>query len=165
MNKTIKTASLISIIFLGVLCLTRSSSAAVRNAASCAKADVQAAVTSAVNGDTVTIPAGNCTWSSTLTINKGITLQGAGTNATTITQNSGIFSIVINLNADLPVRVTGIYFDLVSNSSSDHGAIEISGSDNGSFGTTQLRIDHCKFNKGNAVISPEGWVYGVIDHN
>src|SRR5712664_2325799 len=39
--------------------------------------DVQSAVANAREGDTVTVPAGTATWTSTLVITKGITLQGA----------------------------------------------------------------------------------------
>ena len=40
-------------------------------------ADVKAAIASAHENDTVTVPAGTASWTSTLTITKGITLQGA----------------------------------------------------------------------------------------
>src|SRR5882724_1861267 len=39
--------------------------------------DVQSAVANAREGDTVTVPAGTASWASTLSITKGITLQGA----------------------------------------------------------------------------------------
>jgi hypothetical protein len=48
-------------------------------AASCNTSDVQAAINSAAEGDTVNIPAGTCTWTSGVTISgKGIIVQGAG---------------------------------------------------------------------------------------
>src|SRR2546423_5972242 len=40
-------------------------------------ADVKAAIGAAREGDTVTVPAGTASWTSTLLITKGITLQGA----------------------------------------------------------------------------------------
>ena len=49
-------------------------------AASCSQADVTAAISAASDGDVVIVPAGNCTWGSTLIINKGISLQGPGNN-------------------------------------------------------------------------------------
>jgi hypothetical protein len=50
-------------------------------AASCSASAVQAAINSAASGDTVTIPAGTCTWTSGVTISgKGITVNGAGTS-------------------------------------------------------------------------------------
>lgn len=49
------------------------------NAATCNASDVQSAVNSAAEGDTVLIPAGTCTWTSGVTISgKGIMLQGSG---------------------------------------------------------------------------------------
>jgi hypothetical protein len=48
-------------------------------AASCSSANVQSAINSANDGDTVVVPAGACTWSVAVTIsNKTITLRGAG---------------------------------------------------------------------------------------
>jgi len=47
-------------------------------AASCSQADVQAAVNAASPGDIVRVPAGTATWSSGLSISKGIRLEGAG---------------------------------------------------------------------------------------
>jgi hypothetical protein len=45
-------------------------------AASCDAAYVQTAINSASSGDTVNVPSGTCTWSSQVSIAKGITLQG-----------------------------------------------------------------------------------------
>jgi hypothetical protein len=47
-------------------------------------ADVRAALQSAGDGDTVTVPAGTATWTTTLDITKNITLQGAGPGSTVI---------------------------------------------------------------------------------
>ncbi len=58
------------------------------NAASCALADVQAAVAQATNGDAVNVPAGACTWGdggTGLDLNKAITIRGAGRGNTVIT--------------------------------------------------------------------------------
>jgi len=57
------------------------------NASSCAKSAVQSAINAAKAGDTVAVPAGNCSWGGTLSLpnNKRITLQGAGKDATIIT--------------------------------------------------------------------------------
>jgi hypothetical protein len=60
--------------------------AATINASSCALSAVQTAVTSASAGDTVSVPAGNCTWSGALSLpeNKRITLKGAGKTSTVV---------------------------------------------------------------------------------
>ena len=56
--------------------------AASRNAATCSSADVQRAVDSSQNGDTVVVPAGNCTWGDQVSVvNKTVSLVGAGSGA------------------------------------------------------------------------------------
>jgi hypothetical protein len=50
-------------------------------AASCSSANVQTAINSAVEGGTVTIPQGTCTWTSGVNVSgKGITIKGAGSS-------------------------------------------------------------------------------------
>jgi hypothetical protein len=70
--------------FLGVLLAVGFFSAAIParasviNAASAALADVTAAINSAANGDTVSIPAGSTTWTSGVSVSKNIQIVGAG---------------------------------------------------------------------------------------
>jgi hypothetical protein len=64
-------------VLLGLLWHASGEAAAI-NAASCSTANVQAAINASTNGDTVAIPAGTCAWTSGVTVNKGITIQGAG---------------------------------------------------------------------------------------
>jgi hypothetical protein len=61
--------------------------AATINAASCASSSVSAAMAGAASGDTVVVPAGNCTWSSSPDVpsGKALTIQGAGAGNTNIT--------------------------------------------------------------------------------
>jgi hypothetical protein len=63
-----------------IICyFTISANANVIQAASCSQADVQSAINFAQDGDTVFVPAGECTWNSSVSIqNKTITLIGAG---------------------------------------------------------------------------------------
>src|SRR6476661_3611184 len=58
--------------------------AAVITAKSVSYPDVAAAVGAATDGDTVAVPAGTGSWTSTLVITKGITLQGGGDDKTVI---------------------------------------------------------------------------------
>ena len=58
--------------------------AATLTAKSVSLADVSSAVASARDGDTVEIPAGTASWTSTLSVAKGITVQGAGKDKTVI---------------------------------------------------------------------------------
>lgn len=58
-------------------------------ASSCSSADVNTAIGTAVDGDTVIVPSGSCTWSAQVLIpnTKGVSLQGAGIGSTIITDN------------------------------------------------------------------------------
>lgn len=83
--------------------------AAIINAKSCSQPDIQSAINSAGNGDTVTVPAGSCTWTS-VTINaKAVTLQGAGIGSTIITGN-GNGALAITAHATLNTKIAGFTF-------------------------------------------------------
>src|SRR5580704_8934053 len=91
-------------------------------ASSCSVSDVQAAINTANNGDTVIIPNGSCTWSSGITFSVQITLQGASTTGVTITDadtnsadslitahtGSSFHTTIANLNF-LPGTGPGVY--------------------------------------------------------
>jgi hypothetical protein len=85
-------------------------------AASCSQSDVQTAITKAGRGGTVNVPAGNCTWSSTLNITYGITLLGAGSSSTVITGSGGATFITANPDSTAiangqNIRIDGFTFD------------------------------------------------------
>ena len=94
--------------------------AAVVNAANCSAASVQLAIDTAVDGDTVIVPNGSCTWTSGITVTKQITIagqtkgsvlitHGAG-GATLLTLNTGPnFSTVVKALSFLPGTGTGNY--------------------------------------------------------
>ncbi len=169
----VKLFSLIIIILFSAL----SVHADTHNAASCSYADVSAAITAATVGDTVTVPAGLCTWSSTLTITKGINLIGAGVGSTVITNNTtgGLgysgkhcWSYVpSNYTLNTPFRISGFTIDL------DNKAAWLS------LGTTKsapftiqtnIRIDHNSIiNVPNNVAAGYIWAFGdmhgVVDNN
>jgi len=65
------------------------SAAATITASSCSRDAVNAAISSASNGDTVIIPEGSCTWSSGINMTKQITLRGASAGGVTITHGAG----------------------------------------------------------------------------
>jgi hypothetical protein len=142
------------------------------NAASCSQEDVQAAIDSAQDGNTVIVPAGNCTWTTPhcygssnycaaiQIVKKSVFLQGAGVDKTIIvnrvpyTWNN--LAIYVQSQAGKPVRITGFTF-------TDEGytystAIGIDGSSKNS------RIDHCKFSKGLNRVAFNGGTEGIIDH-
>jgi len=139
------------------------SSADTHQAASCSAADVTAAYNEASDGDIIDIPAGNCSWSSGLTIAKALTINGAGKTQTVITHNSMEPTIDIKLNYDAPIRVTGIGFNKVN--STNTFAIKYVRNWTESSAVTQLRIDHCKFTNGSEQIKISGWINGIIENN
>jgi hypothetical protein len=144
--------------------------AATRSAASCSYADVSAAVTSAAAGDTVTVPAGSCTWSSTLAITKGLSLIGAGSGSTIITSNVSQFLITYNpsdKSANLLFRISGFTFDLANSTS--HSGIDLSSGKTTVY-QTKVRIDHNRFINLETTDTQMHYifhagVYGVIDNN
>src|SRR5262245_42063382 len=85
-------------------------SAATIAASSCNSAAVAAAVGSAANGDTVTVPAGTCTWTGTVTIGKAITLQGQGASNTIIVDGATTPILWWELVPNQTSRMTGIGF-------------------------------------------------------
>lgn len=128
---------------------------------------VKQAYDSAKTGQIVFVPGGTSAWDSTLVITKAITLMGSGANLTKITNNnfSNKSIILISPLSDIPVRITGIYFDLFTPASSYRSAVLIQGNTSGIFGLTKIRIDNCTFNMGDHQVFWRGWAYGVVDHN
>ncbi len=143
------------------LCLLTSTAswAATRMSASAALADVTVAVNAAADGDTVSIPAGSVTWSGTLTVTKGITIQGAGIGATNITAGAAITLIQFNPGSDKAFRLTGVTLN------GGTYTVDINGSTNGSYVLDKFRIDHNSFNTNTTSIHAGGWLEGLIDHN
>ena len=96
--------------------------AAIIAAASCSRDDAVTAISSASIGDIVTVPAGECTWASNITVSQKITVQGAGTELTKIT--GGGFTLGTS-----GARITGFGFT--------NSIINATGN--------SFRINHCKF--------------------
>src|SRR5882724_11670678 len=82
--------------------------AATNSAADPSYAAVIAAVNGSQDGDTVTIPQGTAIWATPITLTNGITILGAGTNATFL-RGSGMF--IVDFQTTKPVRISGINFD------------------------------------------------------
>lgn len=156
--------------------------AATITAASCSQSDVQNAVNVAQDGDAVQIPAGNCTWTGgiNMTLNRSLTIQGAGavsaTNGGSSTTGSDVTTIVdhhptsghsilkFTVSNGKRVRITGIKFEMDGTSVvTQNGVISVTG------GSNSLRVDHCHFITENGGASTSIGVYsgvtGVIDHN
>lgn len=166
------------------------SSAATRSAASCSQPDVQAAIDASVDGDTVLIPAGTCTWTKTVVIAappsagtgywpsdprfmKYLTLQGAGIGQTVIidavpaSNYSAAFSFLANAIAVYAkpgglTRVTGMTLKRDKNvPTAAKGMLSQGGTSN------TWRIDHIHFicDGENGITVNSGASGGVIDHN
>jgi hypothetical protein len=139
--------------------------------------------TTAVSGDTITLPAGTFHWLTHIEITKGITLQGqtaisgAGTNNPVIADNTVVLDncdhatnqrglVIVTLNPTQSFRLTGITFrDGQSNViMGNNGAIHLTSTGGAN---RSARIDHCHFDhvywESNIWIT--GWMYGVDDHN
>ena len=150
--------------------------AATINATSCSQNDVQTAINSASDGDTVIVPAGICTWTTihqntpavTIPNTKGITLLGAGIDQTIIIDNTDTDSnkeVAIKVSGSIgrPFRISGFTIDNGGKGTSyNDGGMSIGGN------CDAFRIDNIKFvgyGSGTGGIVISGKTYGVIDHN
>jgi len=98
-----------------LLVFVPSTHATTRTAASCSVPDIRAQVKLSKDGDTVLVPGSTCgsgapvTWTTTLTINVGITLNGQGANITwPAVAPQG--SIVVNADTTASALITGFTF-------------------------------------------------------
>jgi hypothetical protein len=147
---------------------------------SCGDADVQAALDLAVDGDTVKVPSGTCTWTKTVTTGsllfpgyagKAVTVCGAGIGNTTIRDdvpstdgNGTLFAIVTQEGK--PFRLTGFTFAtspaLIGAGQKFSAVVAVNGS------SKAVRVDHNDFAtdtvSGRGILT-SGFLYGVIDHN
>lgn len=86
MVNTMKIKTILILLFW--LCILPAiSQAAIHTASSCSLADVTTAYNLCTYGDTLAIPAGNCTWTGPLAITKDIHVVGTGVSGTTLTMN------------------------------------------------------------------------------
>jgi hypothetical protein len=147
--------------------------AAIINANSPSVADITAAIASAADGDTVIVPAGTVSWTSGLTITKGITLMGQTTTDpvaktavdTTIIQDNlptDVSLIAFSTTLGKAYRVTGITFRKGTETrGTSTGIITLRGNsqsariDNNHFDDVAYRTNQIYIND----------VLGVIDHN
>jgi hypothetical protein len=146
------------------------------NALSPSLVDVSTAIASARDGDIVMVPAGTASWTSTLVINKGITLIGKTTTdpvAGTAVDNTVIQDDVargpggrsiIKIASALgkSYRVSGFTFTGLSTVGNQNGAVVVTGN------AHAVRIDHCHWKESLAqavACAINGAIYGVADLN
>jgi hypothetical protein len=146
--------------------------------------NVRTLLRSAHDGDTITLPAGTFSWTSTLEITKGVTLQGAttienaGTNNPSVTdativaddiprKSSGAGIIKVAIRPGQSFRMTGCTFVPGESTQMGGGNGAIHLLSRGSSACTSMRIDHCHFASlyQGKLMWVSGWVYGVADHN
>jgi hypothetical protein len=151
------------------------------NAASCNSADVQTAFNAVTSSTTtVNIPAGTCTWTSSVSLtvpsgNTSLSILGAGNltslgggDATVIIDNYASNSVLISVttgSASSFLRFAGITLQGGTGLNKQNGVLAIYGN------SQQTRVDHNHFNLSTYATSDNigfrtgGWVYGVFDHN
>ena len=144
-------------------------------AASCSSGDVQAAINSALTGDTVAVPSGSCTWASPVTIaNKSVTLQGQTvcTGSGNPSQNdlscvdSTVITITVPQGLNVSSSATGFVaitgFTFITNAVTSNGTIVLGGT----HGQLGFRFHHNHIQMlvsgSNAVFAYNG--YGLLDH-
>jgi hypothetical protein len=161
----------IIILIIAILsCFPYSVLADTHTAASASYANVLSAYNAASDGDTVAVPAGTATWSSTLTLTKHISLIG-GSGGTTLIKAGASPAIQMNPSADANdtlQRVSGFTFD----GQGSNRAIDIGHYDTklGYTILTRLRLDNCIFQNSsgsswdNCAIRNYCTNYGLVDH-
>ncbi len=171
------TVKALFIILAACLLFAQRANANTYTAASCNQSDVQTAINSATDGDTVSVPAGSCTWTSSVNIGKSIAVIGAGPGNTVITNNSGLsFGVTINDSSSYPGlhsqwRISG--FTLTGTGNLSYAILiwdnnETSSCSNPPCYHYGWRIDHMTIDYPNA--GPDGIIYiggitfGLIDH-
>jgi hypothetical protein len=130
----------------------------------------------AVDGDTITLPAGTFIWATTVTVTKGITVIGQTTtdpvhktadDQTIILANTGTNGnqplLYLETASGKSYRVSGITFRTGQTQIVNfNGMIQLGG------GSHAVRVDQCHFDDlayENNNIAVWGAIYGVIDHN
>lgn len=113
-RKGVKMTALIRGLLIACVLSVLSSSegeAATVNAASCNRSDVQTAINSAQNGDTVIVPNGSCTWTGDIVFSKGIRLLGETKGSVNITHSAGTLNLVsVTTNASNSVEIANLNF-------------------------------------------------------
>ena len=153
-------------------------------AKSCSEPDVASAIGSAGSNYTVIVPAGTCTWSSTLEVNKSVKIIGGGEMATTIldyVNQAGILNVNLPSSSSF-FRLSSMSIEPSPNENSSmvytangghSDPVYIGGTCSSSTCST-IRLDHLRFinwkyetgsstDFGGFLVTVDD-VYGVLDH-
>jgi hypothetical protein len=165
MEKSENILTLLVVVIIPVFILLSGTTwAATYTAASCSMSDVQAIIddSGTVSGDLVQIPAGGCTWGASgtyLSVNKAITLMGAGQGQTIITlsDSGGKYT-----NGTIRIYAAATVRSMTINGSNANPVCAFSTSTKNGW-----RITDIDYNGGTsgAYFAYIGGVYGLIDNN
>lgn len=165
-----KSLSFCSAVIIFMCFITNPASGNVIHAVSCSKSDVQFAIDLAQDGDSVFVPPGNCSWSSSVTIhNKSISVIGPGRANITITlTGTSAFILTAELNGTNASRISGFTFDVTNAAYGIELRCEV-----GDGCSQNWRVDHNEFlnNSGSTKEmifgfgNPICFPYGLVDNN
>ena len=115
-------------------------------AASCNRSDVNAVINggihTAVDGDVINVPSGNCTWTSSLSVAVGISIIGAGSGSTIIQDslNGTLFQVSIPSATSSLFRLSGMTIQPAAGQGGQPSVGSISGTCNSST-CSNIRLD------------------------
>ena len=163
---------LVGLLLIGIMGTPSLLWSATITATNCSNSAVRTAINSAVDGDTVLIPAGDCTWSTQVLVTVGIKLTGAGQASTilrdAVPKNGGSQSTMLQFNVASPNNFEASHFKVIWTVDDPYnkGHIGISGT------SKAFRLHHITYanaagttnqGMGNLVAS-DGYLWGLIDH-
>ena len=165
-----KSLSFCSAVIIFMCFFTNPTSGNVIQAVSCSQSDVQFAIDLAQDGDSVLVPAGNCSWFNSVTIhNKSISVIGPGKANITITlTGASAFILTAELNGTNASRISGFTFDVTNATFGIELICEV-----GDGCSQNWRVDHNEFinNSGSSKEmifgfgNPICFPYGLVDNN
>lgn len=129
-----------------------------RAAATCEQRDVQSAIDAAQDGDTITIPAGHCSWTTPVQLDarmRSLRLRGAGDATIIGADANGVLHVESTEGHSF--AVSGMRFD----GGTGDAVVTIGGT------STSWRVHHVTFTSNGVplrIFRVSGATYGVIDH-
>lgn len=129
------------------LLLTPNALATDRAAAGCEEADIATTNGLSSSGDRITVPAGSCTWTTAITLTRGVSLVGAGIGQTLILDAGSTTDSLLHIltGAGEFAEVSGFTFDINgTNRTGNNGVIEVLNT-SGADAEDAFRIHHNAF--------------------